>query len=52
MLDVSSIKVLMQGKYKLMFDKKDIHRAAADIDASIAELQFYLDWFKDGPSHR
>lgn len=46
MLDVSSFKVLMQGKYGEIFEKKEVHRAFDDIQASIAELQYYLDWFK------
>jgi oligoribonuclease len=51
MLDVSSWKVLMQGKYGLEFDKNNVHRAYDDIQASIAELQFYLDWFKQNGSN-
>jgi oligoribonuclease len=47
MLDVSSFKVLMQGKFGEFYDKKDVHRAYDDIQASIAELQYYLDWFKN-----
>lgn len=43
MLDVSSFKVLMQGKYGDEFEKKDVHRAFDDIQASIAELQYYLE---------
>lgn len=43
MLDVSSWKVLMQGKYGEVFEKKEVHRAFDDIQASIAELQHYLD---------
>ena len=46
MLDVSSFKVLMQGKYGNEFEKKDVHRAFDDIQASIAELQHYLELFK------
>ncbi len=46
MLDVSSWKIFMQGRHGLQFDKKDVHRAFDDIQASIAELQFYLEWFK------
>jgi len=46
MLDVSAWKVIMQGKYNVQFDKKEIHRAFDDIQASIAELQYYLAWFK------
>lgn len=46
MLDVSSFKVLMRGKYGYEYEKKDVHRAFDDIQASIAELQHYLEWFK------
>jgi len=48
MLDVSAWKVLMQGKYRVQFEKKEVHRAFDDIQASIAELQYYLEWFKNG----
>jgi oligoribonuclease len=48
MLDVSSWKVLMQGKYNVDYEKKKVHRAFDDIQASIAELQFYIEWFKNG----
>lgn len=47
MLDVSAWKVFMQGKYGVQFEKKEVHRAFDDIQASIAELQYYLDWFKN-----
>jgi oligoribonuclease len=43
MLDVSSFKILMQSKYNTPFAKKEVHRAFDDIQASIAELQFYLE---------
>lgn len=46
MLDVTTLKILMQGKYGYEYDKKDVHRAFDDIQASIAELQHYLEWFK------
>lgn len=46
MLDVSALKVLMQGKYAVEFEKKEVHRAFDDIQASIAELQFYLEWLR------
>jgi oligoribonuclease len=48
MLDVSAWKVYMQGKHGLEFEKKGLHRAFDDIQASIAELQYYLEWFKNG----
>lgn len=48
MLDVSSFKLLMQGKYGVVFEKNNSHRAFDDIQASIAELQYYLEWFKKG----
>jgi oligoribonuclease len=47
MLDVSSLKLLMQGKYGVDFEKQELHRAFDDIRASIAELEFYLQWFSD-----
>lgn len=47
MLDVSSFKIVMQMKYDVQFEKNDAHRAFDDIQASIAELQFYLEWLKD-----
>ncbi len=46
MLDVSSFKVVMQAKYAEIFEKESAHRAFEDVQASIAELQFYLDWFE------
>ncbi|HEX8182964.1 MAG TPA: oligoribonuclease [Candidatus Saccharimonadales bacterium] len=47
MMDVSSLKILMQAKYDVGFEKKETHRAFDDIQASIAELQHYLEWFAD-----
>ena len=46
MLDVSAWKVFMQGRYGIDFEKKDAHRAYDDIQASIAELQYYFEWSK------
>ena len=46
MLDVSSWKVVMQGKYNVPYVKKDAHRALDDIRESIAELEFYLQKLK------
>lgn len=45
MLDVSAWKVLMIGKYGMQFDKQETHRALMDIKESIAELQYYLQYF-------
>lgn len=45
MLDVSAWKVLMQARYDTQFQKKEVHRAFDDIQASIAELQYYLEFF-------
>jgi oligoribonuclease len=47
MLDVSSFKIVMQGKYGTVFEKNDAHRAFDDIQASIAELQYYLERLKN-----
>jgi oligoribonuclease len=46
MLDVSSYKILMQSKYSVEYTKKEAHRALEDIKESIAELKFYLEYFK------
>ncbi|MDQ3123741.1 MAG: oligoribonuclease [bacterium] len=46
MLDVTSLKILMQGKFNVEYDKRNNHRAYDDIQESIAELQYYLDWLK------
>lgn len=46
MLDVSAWKVFMQGRFGVEYEKKEVHRAFDDIQASIAELQYYLEWFK------
>ncbi len=45
MLDVSAWKIVMQAKYGVNFEKPEIHRAFEDIQASIAELQHYLEYF-------
>lgn len=45
MLDVSSWKIYMQGKHDVGYDKQEAHRAVGDIQESIAELEYYLDWF-------
>lgn len=46
MLDVSAWKVYMQAKHGLSFDKPEVHRAFEDIQGSIAELEYYLEFFK------
>lgn len=43
MLDVTSFKLIMQAKYGVDFEKPEVHRAYEDVQASIAELQHYLD---------
>lgn len=47
MCDVSSLKIIMNCKYNTEFNKKEVHRAFDDIQASIAELQYYLDFLKN-----
>lgn len=46
MVDVSSLKIIMDAKYGVKFGKKEVHRAFDDIQASIAELQYYLETLK------
>lgn len=50
MLDVTSWKIYMQGKHGIDFEKPEVHRAFEDIQGSIAELQHYLEWFKNNGS--
>lgn len=47
MLDVSSFKIYMRGKYDLEFKKAQSHRALDDIHESIAELEYYLGWLNN-----
>jgi oligoribonuclease (3'-5' exoribonuclease) len=47
MLDVSSLKVYMQGRYGLEYPKEDVHRAADDIQASMHEWKYYMQWLKE-----
>jgi len=47
MLDVSSLKIYMQGKYGVEFEKQEIHRAFDDIQASIAEWEYYMEWLQE-----
>lgn len=51
MLDVSSFKVLMLGKYDLEFAKKETHRALDDIQESIDELTYYLEQLQKPGAH-
>lgn len=44
MLDVTSLKIIMQGKYSTEYTKQEAHRASGDIQESIAELRYYLKW--------
>jgi len=49
MLDVSAWKVFMHGRFDVEFKKPEVHRAFEDIQGSIAELEYYLEWFKKQP---
>lgn len=46
MLDVSAWKIVMESKFSVQFEKSEQHRALGDIEESITELKYYLDWFK------
>lgn len=47
MLDVSSFKVYMQGRFQLDFHQPDSHRALEGIRGSIKELKYYTKKIKD-----
>lgn len=42
MLDVTAWKVLMENRFNVKHQKKDVHRATDDIMESIAELKLYV----------
>ena len=42
MLDVSALKLVFDGKYKVKFAKPEAHRAMDDIRGSIEEMEYYL----------
>ena len=44
MCDVSSFKIIMQGKYEQFYEKQQSHRALGDIQESIDELKSYLQY--------
>jgi oligoribonuclease len=44
MLDVSSFKIIFEYCYRKKFHKKQTHRALADIEESIDELKYYLNF--------
>ena len=46
MMDVSSWKVMFQGKYQLKFSKRNAHRAIDDIFESLDEMRYYLSFIK------
>lgn len=46
MLDVTSFKLLLQGKFGKEYIKSNSHRAFDDIQASIAELQYCLSYLR------
>lgn len=46
MLDVSSWKIIFQSKFDKAYKKNDSHRALDDIQESINELKFYLQFVK------
>lgn len=46
LMDVTSWKVMMQGRFGVEFTKKEVHRAFDDIHESMQELQYYLDYLK------
>ncbi len=48
MVDVSSLKILMQGMHGFVYEKDSSHRAEDDIKASISELQEYLKRLSSG----
>ncbi|MDQ2973353.1 MAG: oligoribonuclease [bacterium] len=50
MVDVTSFKIIIQGRYEDYFEKPEVHRAYEDVQASIAELQHYIGRFENDKS--
>lgn len=48
MLDVTSWKLVFEGRFRRKFAKREAHRALDDIRGSIEELIYYLDAVKEG----
>ena len=46
MIDVSSFKQVFNHLYHITYPKQNSHKALEDIEASIAELSFYLSFVK------
>lgn len=46
MLDVTSLKIVFNDKFRVRYEKKGTHRALDDIRESIAELSHYLSYVK------
>lgn len=44
MLDVSAFKVLFEARYKKIFAKPENHRALEDIEGSIDELKYFMQF--------
>lgn len=47
MLDVSAFKVLFEARYKKVFAKPENHRALEDIQGSIDELKYFMQFIKE-----
>ncbi len=50
MLDVSSWKIIMNNKYKVLYRKSNQHRALDDIRESIQELAYYCQFLEIPPN--
>lgn len=48
MLDVTAFKLVFESRFGLKFQKSNAHRALEDIEASMAELEFYLSHIYPG----
>lgn len=48
MLDVTSWKLVFEGRFRRKFAKREAHRALDDIRGSIEELIYYLEAVKEG----
>jgi|SRR5580692_946516 oligoribonuclease len=47
MFDVTSLKIYMSGKFGVEYEKRSAHRAVEDIQESMDEWKYYMNWLSE-----
>lgn len=50
MFDVTSLKIYMSGKFGVEYHKRSAHRAVEDIQESMDEWKYYMNWLNEHTS--